>query len=204
MHLASLVEMVESAFDDRVLLGTRDEPVTGADLGRLVRAGASTLAGYDALVYVGENHPLLPVALFASAWAGIPFVPVNYRLEDHQLNALVARQQGGLVLADAATAPRIDPEEAKKLAALGYIGTPKERSGPLPNPRDEIGSLREIKNAFQLAAQRRNDEAIDALRALLLKNPSMDVATRLGEVLLDSGRADEAIAVYEAAMKRAE
>ena len=32
----------------------------------------------------------------------------------------------------------------------------------------------------------------------------MDVATRLGEVLLDSGRADEAIAVYEDAIRRAE
>jgi hypothetical protein len=99
--------MVESGFAERVLLGTRERPVTGADLGRLVRAGASTLNGYEALVYAGENHPLLPVALFSAAWAGIPFVPVKYRLEDQQLNALVARQQGALVLADAATAPRI-------------------------------------------------------------------------------------------------
>lgn len=100
---------------------------------------------------------------------------------------------------------RIDPEEAKKLAALGYVGTPQERTGPLPNPREQIHTLRDIKNAFQLAAERRNDEAIDALRALLKTNDaSMDVATRLGEVLLDSGRADEAIAVYEAAMKRSQ
>ena len=100
---------------------------------------------------------------------------------------------------------RIDPEEARKLAALGYVGTPKERTGPLPNPREQIHTLKEIKNAFQLAAERRNDEAVEALRALLATNPaSMDVSTRLGEVLLDSGRANEAIAVYEAAMRRAE
>ena len=110
MHLASLVEMVESGFDERVLLGEGDRIVTGAELGRLVRAGASTLAGYPALVYVGENHPLLPVALFSAAWAGIPFVPVNYRLEDHQLNALVARQPGALVLADEHTAPRVQAD----------------------------------------------------------------------------------------------
>jgi hypothetical protein len=77
MHLSSLVEMVESGFDSRVLLGTHDHPVTGAELGRLVRAGASTLGGYEALVYVGENHPFLPVPLLSAAWAGIPFVPVN-------------------------------------------------------------------------------------------------------------------------------
>jgi acyl-CoA synthetase (AMP-forming)/AMP-acid ligase II len=107
MHLSSLVEMVESGFDDRLLLGSVDTPVTGAEFGRLVRAGASTLDGAAALVYVGENHPLLPVALFAAAWAGVPFVPVNYRLEDVQLNDLVAGVAGALVLTDAATAPRM-------------------------------------------------------------------------------------------------
>ena len=107
MHLASLVEMVESGFDDRVLLGTSEAPVTGAEFGQLVRRGASTLTGHQALVYVGENHPLLPVALFSAAWAGIPFVPVNYRLENDQINALVARQPGALVLTDATTAARL-------------------------------------------------------------------------------------------------
>ena len=99
--------MVESGFDERILLGEESGSVTGADLGRLVRSGASTLTGFSALVYVGENHGLLPVALFAAAWAGVPFVPVNYRLEDGQLNALVARQSGALVLADVATATRL-------------------------------------------------------------------------------------------------
>ena len=108
MHLASLVEMVESGFDDRVLLGPANHPITGARLGQLVRASASQLAGTcTALVYAGENHPMLPVALLSAAWAGIPFVPVNYRLEDHHLIDLVQRQPGALVLADEATAPRL-------------------------------------------------------------------------------------------------
>ena len=107
MHLSSLVEMVESGFDERVLLGAADGPVTGADFARLVRRGASTLGDYRALVYVGENHPMLPVALFAAGWRGIPFVPINYRLESHQLKSLVERQPGALVLADAGSAPRI-------------------------------------------------------------------------------------------------
>ena len=107
MHLSSLVEMVESGFGDRVLLGSSGDPVTGAEFGQRVRAGAAAIGDHQALVYVGENHPLLPIALFASAWAGVPFVPVNYRLEDHHMNALVDRQEGALVLADAATAPRV-------------------------------------------------------------------------------------------------
>ncbi|HEX7153424.1 MAG TPA: sulfatase-like hydrolase/transferase [Thermoanaerobaculia bacterium] len=103
----------------------------------------------------------------------------------------------------AALAP-VDPEEAAKLAALGYVGSPQDRSGPLPNPRDMIGSLREIKQAFALADARRYDEAVDALRALLAQNPrNADVASKLGEVLVDSGRYEEAVTSYQTAIAHA-
>jgi acyl-CoA synthetase (AMP-forming)/AMP-acid ligase II len=115
MHLSSLVEMVESGFDDRVLLGTGSTAVTGTDLGRMVRAGASILSGAPALVYAGENHPLLPIALLAAAWAGVPFVPVNYRLDDERLVSLINRQPGALLLADDSTAAR--------LSTLGHPAT---------------------------------------------------------------------------------
>jgi len=115
MHLSSLVEMVDSGFAERVLLGDRDCPVTGARLARLASAGASTLAGRRHLVYIGENHPLLPVALFSAAWAGIPFVPLNYRLDEDNLNDLIGRLPDALVLADAATAPRLRAKDVTVL-----------------------------------------------------------------------------------------
>ena len=40
MHLSSLVEMVESGFDDRVLLGDENSQITGTEFGFLVRLGA--------------------------------------------------------------------------------------------------------------------------------------------------------------------
>lgn len=107
MHLGSLLEMVESGLGDRVLLAADGSPVTGADLGVLARRGASTLDGRAAVVYVGENHPLLPVALFSATWADVPFVPVNYRVDDLQLVELVDRQPDALVLADASSAARL-------------------------------------------------------------------------------------------------
>ena len=87
MHLSSLVEMVESGFDDRILLGGHDDPSPERAGSGWCGPAAPRWASMPALVYVGENHPLLPVALFSAAWAGVPFVPVNYRLEDSQLNA---------------------------------------------------------------------------------------------------------------------
>jgi arylsulfatase A-like enzyme/Flp pilus assembly protein TadD len=105
-----------------------------------------------------------------------------------------------------ATIGEIDPEDAKKLAALGYVGTPRERgAGPLPNPRDEVENLARIKAAFRLADERRLDEAVAALRSLLQENPKLqDVGSKLGEVLVESGRYDEAIEVYRSAIAHAE
>ena len=108
MHLSSLVEMVESGFDDRVLLGDENSQITGTDFGFLVRLGATQVHNkYTSVIYVGENHPLLPVGLFAAAWAGVPFVPVNYRLEDRQLRSLIERYPNSLVLTDPLTADRL-------------------------------------------------------------------------------------------------
>lgn len=104
-----------------------------------------------------------------------------------------------------ATIERIDPEEAKKLEALGYIGTPQQRTGPLPNPREQIHLLRDMKRAFQLAAEHRHEDAIAAFRVLLDANPALtDVSTRLGELLLALGRTGEAVDVYRAAIAHAQ
>ncbi|HVG10790.1 MAG TPA: sulfatase-like hydrolase/transferase [Thermoanaerobaculia bacterium] len=108
--------------------------------------------------------------------------------------------------ATAGTIGEIDPEDARNLAALGYVGTPRERGpGPLPNPRDEVKNLARIKAAFRFADERRLDEAITALRSLLQENPKLlDVWSKLGEVLVESGRYDEAIEAYRSAIAHAE
>jgi acyl-CoA synthetase (AMP-forming)/AMP-acid ligase II len=108
MHLSSLVEMIESGYDDRVLLGTNHSSLNGPSFADAVRRGAARISGScTAVVYAGENHALLPVAVLSAAWAGVPFVPVNYRLEDERLVGLLARQPGALVVADQPTALRL-------------------------------------------------------------------------------------------------
>lgn len=136
MHLATLVEMVESGFDDRVLLGDGATRLTGADLGRWARRGAAAVSagGYRSVVYAGENHPLLPVVLLSAAWAGVPFVPLNYRLEDTQLRTLVDRQPQPLVLADASTGSRLGGDAVELDAWLA--GLPEEHE-PMDPPFDD-------------------------------------------------------------------
>jgi choline-sulfatase len=131
-----------------------------------------------------------------------PREQTNILSRERRVSAELRRELAALP-APTESLERIDPEEAKKLAALGYVGTPQQRTGPLPNPRDQIHVLRDLKQAFHLAAGHRNDEAVAAMRKLLETNPAlMDVSTRLGEVLVESGRYTEAVDVYRAAIAR--
>ena len=100
---------------------------------------------------------------------------------------------------------QIDPEDAAKLAALGYLGSVRAGGSDtaLPNPKDMLPYLERIKEGFRLADERRFGEAVTVLRALVKENPGLfDVWDKLGEVLTDMGQYAEAIEVYRTAMTR--
>ncbi|MCU1231101.1 MAG: Arylsulfatase [Acidobacteria bacterium] len=86
-------------------------------------------------------------------------------------------------LRTAATAPtNVDPEEAAKLAALGYIGTVHSdaATGPLRDPKDMIGVLEEMKVAAQHERAHDYRDAIAIYEKLLQENPRFtDVLLRL-------------------------
>jgi choline-sulfatase len=120
-------------------------------------------------------------------------------------SAAAMRQELAAYPSAVAAIQTVDPEEAAKLAALGYVGTPRNRTGALPNPRDMIGQLAAIKDAFRLADSGHYDDAVPAFRRLLAANPALaDARSKLGEILVESGRYDEAIALYKEAMAHSE
>ncbi|OLT21647.1 AMP-dependent synthetase [Actinomadura sp. CNU-125] len=114
MNLAMILDMVADGMADRVLVGDRETGLTGAGLRARVLAGADRLAsgGTRRLVYLGPNGPAFPVALFAAAYAGVPFLPVNYRLGDGQLADVMGRQESPLVVTDT-------PERVPGAATIG-------------------------------------------------------------------------------------
>src|SRR5580692_11726556 len=68
-------------------------------------SSADTAAGAAAVLYLDANGPAFPAALFAAARAGVPLVPLNYRLGGEQLRGLIARTPDAIAIAD----PRFHP-----------------------------------------------------------------------------------------------
>jgi len=74
----------------------------------------------------------------------------------------------------AAAAPsKVDPEEAARLAALGYIGSVRTQNaaGPLPNPVDHISELERMKDGTRLEASNDVGGALKVYQSLTAANP---------------------------------
>ncbi|WP_280231100.1 class I adenylate-forming enzyme family protein [Nocardia cyriacigeorgica] len=100
MNVTLLLDMAADGFADRVVIGSGRGGITAARLAEMANAGARAIraSGADAVVYLAVNGPAFPVALFAAARAGVPLVPVNYRLGGEQLRALLAKHPTALVI----------------------------------------------------------------------------------------------------------
>ncbi len=111
MNIFTILDMAADGLGDRQALGPIGNGPTFADLRRRATAAGTGVRGADGVVFVGESGTAFAVACFACAWAGVPFVPLNYRLPDEQLIALAARVGDGPVIAD--------PRHTATLAASG-------------------------------------------------------------------------------------
>jgi acyl-CoA synthetase (AMP-forming)/AMP-acid ligase II len=113
VNLMMLLEMATQVAGDRVAFGTADDGLTYQQLFDRAGGAARTLQedGAGTLAFVGTATDAFPTAVFAASWAGIPLAPLNYRLSDEQLAALLERLDRPLVVAD--------PDLVDRLEGLG-------------------------------------------------------------------------------------
>jgi acyl-CoA synthetase (AMP-forming)/AMP-acid ligase II len=104
-----LLQMAADGAPDRVAFGPRHGGVTMAELSARARRAGTLFAERpgERVAVVDLNSEAIPIALFGAALAGKPFVPINYRLADEQLRAIVARTAPALVIAGAGVADRL-------------------------------------------------------------------------------------------------
>src|SRR5690606_24867120 len=97
-----LLDMAVAGAPERLAIGDRCTGLSVARLHRIAAGAASAVraSGARELVYAGLNHTPFPIALFAAAYAGVPLVPVNYRLSADALTELMGRLERPMVVAD--------------------------------------------------------------------------------------------------------
>jgi acyl-CoA synthetase (AMP-forming)/AMP-acid ligase II len=142
MTIAMLLDMARGAYGDRVALGSRSGGgLSYEEVGLRVAAGAAGIreSGAERVVFVGVNGPAFPVLLFASASAGVPIAPLNYRLSAEQLRGQIAQLGRALVVADTAYLPTVSGVEG--VAAVVSTEDWFASTGTLPEGVDASADL---------------------------------------------------------------
>jgi long-chain acyl-CoA synthetase len=131
MNLMMLLEMAAQGFGDRVAFVNGNESLTYQQLFDAAGQAGQHLKNSDSeyVAMLDVNSLALPIGLFASAWAGKPFVPINYRLAGTEVDALLERIQPSLLITDQAriaslpTAVATEPVERQAFVEMAREGT---------------------------------------------------------------------------------
>jgi acyl-CoA synthetase (AMP-forming)/AMP-acid ligase II len=169
MNISMILEMATSA-GDRAAVTAGERSLTAAELLGLARGAARRFQRYPAVLYLGANHLAYPVALFGAALAGIPLVPVNYRLGEQQLAGIIARHPGALVLRPADLDALLEPadedgepaaaQDQDAVAALIYTsGTTAEPKAAVLRHRHLLAY---VWNTLEFASAEDGDAALVA------------------------------------------
>jgi acyl-CoA synthetase (AMP-forming)/AMP-acid ligase II len=147
VNLMMLLEMAASGLGDRPAVTNGNESLTYAELFDAAGAAAAEVsaAGVEKLAVLDVSSLAVPVGLFAGAWAGLPFVPLNYRLTGDELDSLVAQIAPSVLVTDSERAERIGQlPQTTVVAREDFLG--RARSGSAGEPSwsmdpDEIAIL---------------------------------------------------------------
>lgn len=121
MNLLLLLDMAAAGRGDEIAVQAGDDRLTAAELLTCAWAGAKFAAGASALAYVGTNGLAFPIGLFAAAAAGVPFVPLNYRLSDDQLHDLLVPLGDVVVVAEGKAAGGLAVRGHRVIDATGFV-----------------------------------------------------------------------------------
>lgn len=109
MNIALLLEMAAEAAPDRVGLVCDGKRWTYGDLLAAARGAFSIIqnSGAEYVALLDESSEAAVIAVFGAALAGVPYCPLNYRLPDADLAALLGRIAPALVIGDEERVTRV-------------------------------------------------------------------------------------------------
>lgn len=109
MNIALLLEMAAEAAPDRVGLVCDGKRWTYAELLAAARGAFELIqeSGVEYVALLDESSEAAVIGLFGAALAGVPYCPLNYRLADPDLSALLGRIAPALVVGDEGRVERL-------------------------------------------------------------------------------------------------
>jgi acyl-CoA synthetase (AMP-forming)/AMP-acid ligase II len=144
MNIFTLLEMAAEAFPARtaVVAGKsrlsycqlREASLAAAE--RFKRAGAVYVALLDA------NSLAAPIALFGAAAANLPYVPLNYRLTDLELNGLMRRVASAVLIIGEEQRARLDlPDGISAIDRVAFLASTAQPVGGAPEEISDDDSI---------------------------------------------------------------
>ena len=102
MNIALLLQMAAEACPDRRALTHHGNHYTYEDLYHAAHKAAHrfSASGCEYVSVLDVSSPMVPIALMGAAMAGIPYVPLNYRLSEEQLDGLFRRIEPAFLIVD--------------------------------------------------------------------------------------------------------
>jgi fatty-acyl-CoA synthase len=126
MNISMLLEMAADGLGDRIAIGPQSSGDSYAGLLSRARKAAQWFKTKDVahIALVDLNTPAVPLTMYGAALADKPFVPLNYRLKDEQLQAILKRIVPAVAVVDAAIIDRVgDIDGLELIEAAEFLRT---------------------------------------------------------------------------------
>ena len=138
-----LLDMAADSFGERIAVSSGEQSLSYAQLRAAARAAAPALAagGFAHAALLDSNGLTAPIALFAAAYAGVPYVPLNYRLTSAELEALLARVAPAWLVSRPAHLERLELPAGITCADASELLRPPAASVADAEPPDEPGAI---------------------------------------------------------------
>ena len=184
MNISLFLQMAADTAPDRVALICDGRRWTYGELWQAAQGAATTFtnAGCKFVALLDESSEATPIALFGAALAGIAYVPLNYRLADEDLAALLGRIAPAYAIGDVDRIGRLNPEGNHTcVTRAGFVEQVEGVTSPFDEKEETDG----------VAAQIFTSGTTSALKAALLKHANL-VSYILGTVEFMSAPEEEA------------
>lgn len=187
MNISLALQMAADAEPERIGLVCDGRRWSYRSLLRAAQGAAYCISnsGVSHVALLDENSEAAAIALFAAAMAGVPYVPLNYRLADTDLAALLQRIAPAYITGDVARIERLSPKRMHSVRSRSeFISEAQLHAGA-------AGSAEEVEG---VAIQLFTSGTTAAPKAALLKHSNL-LSYIFGTVEFGSAAPDEATLV---------